>query len=193
MRIDHYAYRVKDRMATVDLLVAAFGYVEAEEFTIEFEDGTCANCTALIPPESIDYKLGNYDPMPYRLPIGLIDMPFGQIPMLTYHQAPEIFVSQGTPGSIVDAWVQERGGVGGVHHIAYEVEDVALKMKEWTACGIAEFTTDEPVKNVEGLTQCFTKPISNLGGMVIEFIKRGKDNKGFNVDSVRELMESTDE
>jgi hypothetical protein len=29
--------------------------------------------------------------------------------------------------------------------------------------------------------------------MVIEFIKRGKDNKGFNVDSVRELMESTDE
>jgi hypothetical protein len=169
------------------------GYIEAEEFTIPFKDGTCANCTALIPPESIDYKLGDYNRMPYDLPIGLISAPFGQIPMLTYHQAPEIFVSQGSPGSIVDKWVQERGGFGGLHHIAYEVDDVAEAMRTWKVGGYAEFTKDEPIQNAEGLTQCFTKPIELLGGMVFEFIKRGRDNKGFNVDSVRELMESTDD
>lgn len=193
MRVDHIAYRVADRAATVDFLRQTLGYIEAEEFTIDFSDGTCANCTALVPPESIDYKLGNYDEMPYELPIGLISAPFGQIPMLTYHQAPEIFVSQGEPGSIPYRWVHnERAGVGGVHHLAYQVDDVAGKMRQWTRLGLATFTTDEPIQNDDGLVQCFSHPIPALGNLVIEFIKRGKGSKGFNVDSVRELMESTE-
>ena len=33
---------------------------------------------------------------------------------------PEVFISNGSPGSIVDKWVKERNG-GGVHHIAYSL------------------------------------------------------------------------
>jgi hypothetical protein len=58
-----------------------------------------------------------------------------------YHLAPEIFVSQGTPGSIVEKWVHDRGGIGGIHHLAYQVDSVAEKMKEWQEKGYAEFTT----------------------------------------------------
>jgi len=47
-----------------------------------------------------------------------------------YHASPEIFVSDGPEGSIVGDWVAARGGVGGVHHIAYQVEDVAGTMQE---------------------------------------------------------------
>jgi hypothetical protein len=41
-----------------------------------------------------------------------------------YHIAPEIFVSDGSPGSIVGDWVAARGGVGSIHHLAYQVPSV---------------------------------------------------------------------
>jgi 4-hydroxyphenylpyruvate dioxygenase-like putative hemolysin len=104
-----------------------------------------------------------------------------------YYPPPQIFVSEGTKGSIVDKWVSERGGVGGVHHIAYEVDDVAEIMKEWKENGWAEFTTDGPII-AKGLSQCFTKP-HPITGVIYEFIYRTE--KGFSVDSVRDLMEST--
>ena len=105
--------------------------------------------------------------------------------------APEIFISDGTPGSIVDRWVKERGGVGGIHHLAFHVEDIHETMRLWIEEGLAEFTTEAPISNSNNLTQVFTKP-HPLTGVIYEFITRGEDNKGFNVDSVRDLMESTD-
>ena len=84
-------------------------------------------------------------------------------------------------------WVAERGGIGGVHHIAYQVEDVEAKMKEWRDKGYAEFYSEEPM-TCPGLTQVFTKP-SKLTGVIYELISR--EGKGFCEVNVKGLMEST--
>ena len=106
-----------------------------------------------------------------------------------YHAPPEIFVSDGSEGSIVGDWVAERGGVGGIHHIAYQVEDVEAVMKEWKEKGYAEFYSEEPITCEDpNLTQVFTKP-SELTGVIYEFINR--EGAGFCKDSVKKLMEST--
>jgi len=103
----------------------------------------------------------------------------------------EIFVSEGTPGSEVGLWVADRQGIGGLHHLAYAVDSVANTMAEWLSNGWAEFETEKPIE-AAGLVQCFTKP-HPLTGVVYELISRAPGAKGFNVDSVRALMESTGE
>ncbi len=104
-----------------------------------------------------------------------------------YHMAPEIFVSEGTPASVVWKWVQARGGIGGVHHMAYEVESVEKQRDLWIAKGWGDFTSDKPFK-CEDLTQIFSKPHA-LTGMIYEFIER--KGAGFCKDNVKSLMEST--
>lgn len=53
MRLDHVAYRVKDREKTAKFFMDALGYKIQERFTIDFDDGTCAECIALEPPEKL--------------------------------------------------------------------------------------------------------------------------------------------
>ena len=170
MRVDHIAYRVADRHEAVKFFEEALGYKAADEFEINFEDGSCAKCFALSPPES-NRLSGNVKT-------------YG-----SYHLAPEVFVSDGTPDSIVGQWVEERNGVGGIHHIAYCVESVEETMREWNSKGYAEFTTEEPL-SCPGLVQCFTKP-SEVTGIIYEFIERDDNAKGFCKDNVKDLMEST--
>ncbi|GAB5559534.1 MAG: hypothetical protein SynsKO_11810 [Synoicihabitans sp.] len=181
MRLDHIAFRVADRDKTAAFLVTCFGYRIAEDlpdgFQIEFEDGTKAQCLVLLPPE----KLGDDTPWAHLTPTGE-----GEV---SYHLAPEIFVSEGSPGSIVEKWVQARDGIGGIHHLAYQVESVAAKMKEWQEKGYAEFTTPEPL-TCPGLVQVFSKP-SELTGVIYEFIEREKH--GFCQENVKDLMNSTKE
>ena len=145
----------------------ALGYRIQQEFTIDFGEGQTAQCIALEPPEKI----------------------LGKMPWVSdnYHLAPEIFVSDGSPGSIVGDWVKARGGIGGIHHMAYMVDSVAKTMEEWRAKGLAEFTSQQPL-TCPGLTQVFTKP-SELTGIIYEFIER--EEYGFCKDNVRALMEST--
>ncbi|MFO0807196.1 MAG: VOC family protein [Gemmataceae bacterium] len=173
MRIDHIAFRVKDRQATVRFLSEALGYKVQQEFPILFNDeGTDrAMCTALEPPEKLD------SPAPWVMSVPGNDQ--------EYHIPPEIFVSEGTPGSIVDDWVKKNGP--GIHHIAIQVDSVADTMAEWRSKGWAEFSTDAPL-HCEGLTQVFTKP-SALTGVIFEFIERG--TFGFCKENVKALMEST--
>ena len=174
MRIDHIAYRVKDRHKTVKFFEEGFGYKVADEFEVNFDDGSFAKCIALEPPEKIQR-------MPHRfVHMGVWDL----------HMAPEVFVSDGTPDSVVGKWVAERNNVGGIHHIAYQVESVEGTMKEWLEKGYAEFTTEEPL-TCPGLTQCFTKP-SELTGVIYEFIERDIDAQGFCRDNVKDLMTSTE-
>lgn len=185
MRLDHIAYRVKDRYKTYDFFHRAFGYELGTSFEIKFTDGSHADCLALTPSENRHEKTSEWD-------ILLADRPDEEQPDVTfhsYHAPPEIFVSDGGAGSIVGDWVIERGGVGGIHHIAYQVEDVEATMKKWKEEGYAEFYTEEPIfcKNPD-LTQVFTKP-SELTGVVYELISREGD--GFCKDSVKSLMEST--
>lgn len=171
MRIDHIAYRVADRHKAVHFFCESFGYSVAEEFKVNFDDGSSANCFVLKSPEA--FTLSNNVKT------------YGQ-----YHLAPEIFVSDGDEDSIVGKWVAERNGIGGIHHMAYEVESVKDTMKEWLEKGYAEFTTEEPMA-CPGLIQCFTKP-SILTGVIYEFIERDASAKGFCRDNVKDLMESTE-
>ena len=174
MRIDHIAYRVCNKEETAKFFKEAFNYKIADEFEVNFDDGTTARCFALEPPEKIRH-------MPYQfIHHGVWDL----------HLAPEIFVSDGDPNSIVGKWVAEHNDIGGIHHIAYQVESVEETMKEWREKGYAEFTTEEPLA-CPGLTQCFTKP-SNLTGVIYEFIERDRDAQGFCKDNVKDLMESTE-
>jgi len=178
MRLDHIAYRVKNRFKTASFFTSAFGYRIADDlpegFDIQFEDGSYAKCLVLLPPEQL-----NTNPW-------LTEMYFGE-QIVNYHMAPEIFISDGSQGSIVEKWVEERGGVGGIHHLAYQVDSVEEKMTELKELGYVEFTTDEPLR-CPGLVQVFTKP-SELTGIIYEFITREKE--GFCRENVKNLMNST--
>ena len=172
-RIDHIAFRVPDRQKTVRFLCEALGYRVQQEFPICFNEAKTdiAMCTALEPPEKIEQLV----PWTHMVP-GL-----GQ----EYHIPPEIFVSDGTPGSIVDEWVNSHGP--GIHHIAIQVDSVQETIDEWTRNGWAKFSTEEPLR-CEGLAQVFSKP-SQLCGVIFEFIER--DRFGFCKENVKTLMEST--
>ncbi len=182
MRLDHVAYRVKDRYKTAKFFKEAFGYEIGIEFQIEFDDESKADCIALVPPEIRHPDTNKWTKR--ELMAGI--EPHEAI-RAEYHSPPEIFVSDGPVGSIVGDWVSARDGVGGIHHIAYQVDDVESKMNEWKEKGYAEFLSEEPL-TCPGLTQVFTKP-SELTGIIYELISR--TDKGFCETNVKSLMEST--
>ena len=183
MRLDHIALRVKDRNKTVDFLKKTLNYNVGIEFPIVFDDGTHANCFALVPPErkkGSGFTTGQYKGT-YKWSMG---GPAGE-----YHTAPEIFVSDGDEDSIVGEWVKGRNNVGGVHHLAYQVEDIYGVHKKWKDHGV-KFLSEEVIDCPEDdLRQIFTKPIPEFGGIIIELIERGE--KGFCQASVKNLMNST--
>lgn len=185
MRIDHIAYRTKDRVATSKFFCDALGYKIQQEFSISFDDGSTAQCIALEPPE----KPRKNFPIPWTLSREFID-DNKTIAKNDYHLAPELFVSDGPPESIVGYWVTSRNGIGGIHHVAYQVNSVSKIMEEWKAKGYAEFSSDEPMRCPEdNLVQVFTKPIIAMGGIIVEFIERGEH--GFCAENVKNLMEAT--
>ena len=183
MRLDHIAYRVKDREETARFLHGLLGYRYADVFKIELCNGEVANCIAMTPPEKVSP----------HVPLATLDLEvYDEVDnksYIDYHMAPEIFVSDGSESRLLADWVRSKNGIGGIHHVAYEVADVGATMEDWQAKGF-EFTTDKPIACPDDdLIQCFTKPIAELGGQIIEFIKRG--DKGFCKDNVAALMEST--
>lgn len=162
------------------------GYRVQTEFDIDFSDGSKAKCIALEPPEKPNLKEIHWsikqfvgDPFVNK---GDLESSFAQ-----FHLPPEIFISDGTPDSIVAKWVEKRDGVGGIHHLAYQVESVEKTMQEWLDKGYAEFSSAKPL-TCPGLTQVFTKP-SELTGVIYEFIERGEH--GFCQANVKDLMNST--
>jgi catechol 2,3-dioxygenase-like lactoylglutathione lyase family enzyme len=182
MRLDHIAYRVKDRYKTSKFFAGTLGYTIGTEFQIEFDDNSTADCLSLIPSEVRHTQTSHWV---YKVLMGL---QYGKGPIKAeYHAPPELFVSDGPPGSIVGDWVAERSNIGGVHHVAYQVDNVEEAMHEWKEAGYAEFLSDEPM-TCPGLVQVFTKP-SELTGVIYELISRKGD--GFCVDNVKNLMLST--
>jgi len=167
---------VFDRRKTAKFFVDAFGYKVQTEFDLVFPDGSTTECIALEPPEKVENAPWQH--------CHVIDSA-----NINYHLAPEIFVSDGPIGSIVGDWVAARNSIGGIHHLAYQVESVEDKMKEWKEKGYAEFLSENVLKCPEDdLVQVFTKP-SELTGVIYEFISRGKH--GFCKSNVKQLMLST--
>ena len=155
MKLDHIAYRVRNRHETAQFFRSMFSYETGTEFDIEFDDGSKAECLALLPPIS---------------------------PEVLVREGPEIFISDGTPGSIVGDWVESRGGIGGIHHMAYKTRFIDKAVEYWKRSGV-EFLTEDIIDCPEDdLRQIFTIPLDHLGGVIIELIQRGK--KGFCYTSV---------
>lgn len=185
MRLDHYAIRTNDRLRAVKFYQDAFGYKEQAVFQLNFDDGSVCDCTALEPPErDIDMSRLHVAPLipwvhSYVDPTGNTE--------IEYHLAPEVFISEGQEGSIVANWVAKHGN--GLHHQAFQCEDVQAIIDEWTKNEWAEFESDKPWVCDDGsVTQVFTKP-HFLTGIVYEFIQRNE--RGFCEGNVRQLMESS--
>lgn len=177
MRLDHIAYRVKNKKETAQFFIDAFGYSIQEEFEIFFneEKTDVALCLALEPPEKVSS----------RLPF--IVHHIGWEGETNYHLAPEIFVSEGSPNSIVDLWVKARNNVGGIHHLAYMVDSVLATQQEWMNKGWANFSSQEPFR-CDDLTQIFTTA-HQLTGVTYEFIER--KGSGFCKENVKHLMQAS--
>lgn len=184
MRLDHIAYRVRDRHETARAISRMFGYQIGTEFDIQFDDGSKAECIAMTPPEK-NNAIGRIVEIPWSVRSAGVGLP------VEHHLAPEIFISDGTSESIVGSWVESRAGVGGVHHMAYQVKNIEETVKEWRSGGI-EFLSDRVIECPEDdLRQIFTKPLEVAGGVIFELIERG--DKGFCQNSVKDLMNSTKE
>ena len=181
MRLDHIAYRVKNRYDAAKTFENLLEYSIAEEFAISFEDGSRAECLALIPSEKRN-KIGAVIDIPWSHAVPGVETP------LMFHMAPEIFVSDGASGSIVGDWVRARGE-GGIHHIAYQVQNIDEVVPQWKSNGIRFLSEDIIDCPEDDLRQIFTKPISWICNIIIELIDRG--DKGFCKNSVKHLMNST--
>ena len=182
MRTDHLAYRVSDRHKAAEFFIKAFGYSIQDKFPIDFGNGDFANCISLSPPQAVAGDLATS----VRFPFTSALEDYEKTHLAEYHLAPEIFVSDGTPSSIVGMWVGHHGS--GIHHLAYEVENVWAMMAAWKGAGLATFTSEPIVCEEEGLTQVFTEP-HPITGMVYELITRKE--RGFCKASVKRLMESS--
>jgi catechol 2,3-dioxygenase-like lactoylglutathione lyase family enzyme len=187
MRIDHIAFRVANQATTALFFQKAMNYQISPKlpkgFRVDFKDSTFADCLVLTPPNRKSER------MPW---VQQVEIPFllPKLEMQEYHQPPEIFISQGSPGSIVDRWVKENKG-NGLHHIALQVDDIEAMQKKWQESGYARFSSDKPLL-CPGLKQIFTAP-STLTGFIWELIEREPGEQGFCEQNVRNLMLSTDE
>jgi len=109
---------------------------------------------------------------------------------LTHRLSVDVFISSGPEGSFIRRWVDDRGGNGAVHHMAYAVHDVAATMAEWKARGI-EFRSEEPLvcSCERPIIQVFTAPDPTTG-IIYELINRN-GHPGFCPENVRRLMDSS--
>lgn len=109
---------------------------------------------------------------------------------LKHQSSTEMFVSSGPPGSLIWKWVQEKGGVGAVHHLAYATYNVEHMMRDWSAKGI-EFQSKDPIRCPcpSPLVQVFTKP-HPATGVIFELIERN-GHPGFCLANVKRLMEGS--
>ena len=89
-------------------------------------------------------------------------------------------VQSSNPDSMYNKFIREKGE--GIHHIAFEVEDLRETMAEWKAKGV-RFAMDPPL-GASGSRRAiitFTKPEST-GGLAIELCQAlapGEDNPGW--------------
>lgn len=178
MRLDHIAFRTENRHITAQFFLnEPFNYKIQTEFDIPDLN---TKCLVLTPPEKLNIGLPFFTQFDFISDLA---------EHTKYHLAPEIFISSSFDvNSPVGSWVNTRNGKGGVHHLAYNVNDVLGKMDQLKKLGW-EFTTDEPISD-DDLIQCFTKPIDVLGGLIIEFINR-PSSRGFSLKNVSDLMKST--
>lgn len=154
MRIDHIAYRVKDRKKTADFFIKTMNYrIKSESL----------NCISLEPSEKpekekIHWFIKTYVGESFK------EDEINEKMFAEYHLPPEIFIYDGPEDSVVGKWVSKRDGIGGIYHIAYQVENLKKIIKDW-----GEHVEFEDPIVVSGSTQISTKPFE-LTGVVYKFV-----------------------
>lgn len=99
-----------------------------------------------------------------------------------------VVLVQGTsPESQVSRYIEEYGP--GVQHVAIEVNNVESLSKILKESGV-EFATN--IIRGEGLVQIFTQRDEN-SGMMLEFIQRIKNTKGFETGNIQQLFKQLEE
>lgn len=68
-----------------------------------------------------------------------------------------------------------RGGKGGLHHIAFEVDDVEAAKKEYEEKGLM-MLEDVPVVGAGGIAVNFLRPRFGFG-VLVEFVQQVEENK----------------
>ena len=143
MKLDHIAFRVKNKSNALDYFRQLFGYKLQETF-YPFkgagDNNELIECSAMQPKSEAELS-------------------------------PEFFISAGPIGSIVGDWVKNKGG-GGIHHIAFNVSNIDAIVVRWKLYGV-EFTSEIIDCPEDNLRQIFTKPLDALGNIIIELIERG--------------------
>ena len=74
------------------------------------------------------------------------------------------------PNSAIAKFIEKRGE--GIHHIAFEVEDINAEMKRLKEAGFI-FTRDEPFRGADNKMVCFMHPKST-NGMLVELCQEIK-------------------
>ncbi len=99
-----------------------------------------------------------------------------------------IFVDQGMDwDNIITQWVKKHGG--GLHHIAYLVDNIEKTSAEMRKQGMT-FTTKHVIDTGGGLKQLFSTPNPDTG-IIIELIQRYNEDIFFVQGNVIELIKST--
>lgn len=195
MRLDHIAYRVLNRRLAAAFYIKIFDYIIKDEFEIVLEDKSKAKCIALEPNETkqnTSRSVKTYETGYYKKPLNaaLVFEDYSYVTTQNWHSPPDIFVSDGPEGSLIHDWVVKHGGVGGIHHLAYEVDDIHVAMENYKKHEL-KFLTDEPME-CDNLLQIFSFP-NPYTGIIYEFIQRKNEKLGFCKDNVKKLMDSTKE
>ena len=68
-----------------------------------------------------------------------------------------------SPQSAINMFIEKRGE--GIHHIAFEVEDIRAEMKRLKEAGFT-LTRDEPFRGADNKLVCFVHPKSTNGVLV---------------------------
>ena len=66
------------------------------------------------------------------------------------------------PESTIAKFIEKNGGRGGIHHVAFNVENVAEALKEAQAAGL-QLIDMQPRKGAENLMIAFLHPKSTCG------------------------------
>ena len=75
-----------------------------------------------------------------------------------------------SPESTIAKFIEKNGGRGGVHHIAYAVNDIEGRLQEVSEKGV-QLIDASPRKGAEGLTIAFLHPKSTAG-VLTEFCEK---------------------
>jgi methylmalonyl-CoA epimerase len=121
--------------------------------------------------EDIDAAEALYRQLCGAVPVGRDSLPDTEVAMLAVGDTQIELVASRGPDTPVGKFLANRGP--GMHHVAFEVDDVAAELARLRAAGV-ELVDEEPRIGAFGHTVAFVHPRS-LGGVLAELVAHGHE------------------